>query len=111
MLKLQAVLYIRLSLNIMKKIIFLNLFLLIHSVYSQQPTSFEFQGKYKVSEGARAIQGTYNSINKYVVVETKMSENEMYDKTINWLMSYPSWKSILRSLYCQTQNFYIKTAH
>ena len=61
----------------MKKYLLITFCLLTTALHSQQPTSFDFQEKYKVTDGAKSEQGVYNSINKYVVVETGMSEMEM----------------------------------
>ena len=69
-----------------KLILFL---LVVTNIYSQKyPDRFDFTGKYKVTEGPKSLQGTYNDLNTVVVIKTPFSVEGMYKKTVAWLNEY-----------------------
>lgn len=64
------------------------LFLLIFisaNTFGQNPTEFKPGNSEVITEGGNYYQGTYFTLNKYIVLESKGTAKELYEGTLNWI--------------------------
>jgi len=72
----------------------------------QNPTVFQPGDSKVITEGAKYIQGTYFTLNNYIVVEAKGTAKELYEGTINWINEvYNTPEEVIKG---QIENEYIR---